>query len=460
MPFIPHTPKEVEAMLETLELQNIQQLFDEIPPEIAEANFDALSAGMKELEISRLMRERMPAVNLGGCFIGAGAYEHHSPAIIGDLISRGEFYTAYTPYQAEASQGSLQSLYEYQTMMANLMGLDVSNASVYDGANALAEAALMAIRIQKHAAKTILIPTTVSPFYRQVLQTILSAQDIALIEIPYSKDTGTTDQAALKTLVATHKNAAALVIPQPNFFGILEAVDELTDFAHANAMLAIALVNPTATALLKEPGSWGEKGADIACGEGQSLGLSLSYGGPYFGFICCKKDLVRQLPGRIVGRTHDAEGREGYTLTLQTREQHIRRAKATSNICTNQGLFVTAATIYLTLMGANGLKSVAEVSHQNASQLLKFLTAIPGIELVFNSPFFHEFVIRLPKPIAPILSQLAQLGIQGGYSLKEHFPELGECLLVCATETKTQNDLRKYAETLTALCEKSTHLVF
>lgn len=452
MPFIPHTPEDVKMMLEVLDISDINQLFDEIPQEIRAKSLESLQPGMKELEISRLMRERMPAVKLGGCFIGAGAYDHHVPAIVGDLIGRGEFYTAYTPYQAEASQGTLQALYEYQTMMAALTGMEVSNASVYDGANALAESILMAVRIKRASAKKILVPKTIHPAYRKVLETILTPQNIEIISIPYLAQEGVIDLAALQ---ATNLDqVAALVIPQPNFFGHLEAVDALVDFAEKHGLLSIALVNPSAMALLKEPGSWGKSGVDIACGEGQSLGIPLSYGGPYFGFICCKKDHVRQLPGRIVGRTHDAEGRVGYTLTLQTREQHIRRAKATSNICTNQGLFVTAATIYLTLMGGTGLQNVATLCHQNANDLMQQFKAIPGVTPVFSTPFFHEFVIRLNKPVAEVLKRLLEKGIQGGYALNKDYPELGNCLLICATETKNASDLANYTQALHAImCE-------
>jgi glycine dehydrogenase subunit 1 len=445
MPFIPHTPHDIKEMLETIGAQKIQDLFREVPKELAPADLTQLPEGLKELEIARLMQERLPSARPGTCFIGAGAYEHHIPAMIGDIISRGEFYTAYTPYQAEASQGTLQSLFEYQTMMCELTGMDVSNASVYDGANALAEAALMAVRIRKNIAKKIIVPANIHPAYRKVLKTILTPQDIQIIPLPYSKK-GSIDIDFLKTVDVSE--VAAIIIPQPNFFGALEDVDTLTDFAHNNGLLTIALVNPIAIALLKEPGSWGKNGADIVCGEGQALGIPLSYGGPYFGFICCKKEYLRQLPGRIVGRTHDANQRVGYTLTLQTREQHIRRAKATSNICTNQGLFVTAATIYLTIMGGTGLKQVAGACHEQASHFAQQLSAIPGVTLVFGQPFFHEFVIRLNQPVEKVLDSFTKQGIAAGYSLKKDYPELGECLLVCVTETKTAEDLIRYENLL------------
>lgn len=446
MPFIPHTPTDVEQMLQTLDIGEISQLFAEIPPAVPRTTLEKLSSGLSECAITRLMQEREPVILPGGNFLGAGAYEHHIPAAVWDITSRGEFLTAYTPYQAEASQGTLQLIYEYQTMMAQLMGMEIANASLYDGASALVEAVLMALRLKNGEAKRILIPKTLHPAYRQVLQTILPIQEVFLEEIAYSLTEGCVTAEHLANIDT--RGIAAMIIPQPNFFGILEDVDALTRFAHQHGALAIAVVNPTAMALLKEPGHWTDQGADIVCGEGQPLGVPLASGGPYFGFMCCRKSLVRQLPGRIVGRTHDAAGRTGYTLTLQTREQHIRRAKATSNICTNQGLLVTAATIYMSLLGAQGLRNVAAVSHTQARQLQEGLTTIPGVESVFSRPIFHEFVLRLPIPVDQALLELTKHEIDGGYSLKTAYPELGECLLVCVTETKTPQDLMRYQQCL------------
>lgn len=435
MPYIPHTPTDIREMLATLDLNEVSQLFDEIPHRMPKNALLNLPEGANENSVTRLMQERAPQLILGGNFVGAGAYEHHIPAAVWEITSRGEFLTAYTPYQAEASQGTLQLLYEYQTMIAQLMNMEVANASLYDGASSLGEAILMAMRLKPFSGGRILIPNTLHPAYRQVLNTVLKSHDIHLQEF-----------VDLKQLDG--KDIIAVIIPQPNFFGVLEEVDILTDFAHQHGALAIAVVNPLAMALLKEPGSWGKRGADIVCGEGQPLGVPLASGGPYFGFLCSRKEFVRQMPGRIVGRTHDAKGRTGFTLTLQTREQHIRRAKATSNICTNQGLLVTAATIYMSLLGAKGLKSVAATCHHHARQLCDGLTKIPGVELVFNRPFFHEFVIRLPVSVETVLTELEKQGIHAGYSLKHQYPELGECLLVCATETKTQQDLLRYQQLL------------
>ncbi|MCH9643233.1 MAG: aminomethyl-transferring glycine dehydrogenase subunit GcvPA [Gammaproteobacteria bacterium] len=442
MPYIPHTQEDVAEMLDVLEIKNVQQLFDEVPKSIPKADIDAIAAGISEMEVTRVMQEHAPRIEAGSCFIGAGAYDHHIPAAIWDIVSRGEFYTAYTPYQAEASQGTLQLLYEYQTMMANLMGMDVANASLYDGASALAEAVLMAVRIKRGRAKRVLVPTTIHPAYRKVLQTVLKHQDIFLEDVPYCSKQGNLVVDALDNI--NPEGLAAAIIPQPNFFGVLEEVDALTQKLRRLNALTIALVNPTAMALLKEPGSWGGVGADIVCGEGQPLGVPLMSGGPYFGFMCCRQEHVRQLPGRIVGRTHDDKGQEGFVLTLQAREQHIRRSKATSNICTNQGLLVTAATIYMSLMGPEGLRDIAATSHHSAAQLKENLMSIDGVEAVFDGPMFHEFVIRLSKPVELVQQDLAEQGLQAGYNLKQDFPELGDSLLVCVTETKTALDLERY----------------
>src|SRR3569623_3567168 len=316
------------------------------------------------------------------CFIGAGAYEHHIPAAVWEITTRGEYYTAYTPYQAEASQGTLQLMYEYQTMMAGLTGMDVSTASLYAGASALAAAVLLAVRANRHSrSKRILMPRTVHPHYRKVVHAIVHNQGIELVEVPYDTKTGRISPASLEKFAGD--DYAALVIPQPNFFGALDEVDALSDWAHAHNVFVSGVVNPTSLALLSPPGEWGAKGADIACGEGQPLGAPLSSGGPYFGFLCCRQEWVRQLPGRIVRRTVDRDGKPGFTLTLQAREQHIRRSKATSNICTNQGLVVPAATIYMSLLGAEGLERVAAASHATTVRLKEKLLVLLGLVVVF-----------------------------------------------------------------------------
>ncbi|MBV6447152.1 aminomethyl-transferring glycine dehydrogenase subunit GcvPA [Nitrosomonas sp.] len=445
MPFIPHTEEDIAEMLASIGAKSIEDLFDEIPKELVSGKLTGVPAGLSELEITRLMMERANKDGFYQNYIGAGAYEHHIPAAVWQITTRGEFYSSYTPYQAEASQGTLQLLYEYQSMMASLTGMDVSNASMYDGATALAEAALMAVRSHKTSRK-ILIPKTVHPIYRQVVRAIVSNQKIEVVELPYDTKTGQADLAAISK--TDYGDFAALVIPQPNFFGVLEQVDELTDWAHSKNSFAIGVVNPTALAMLTPPGEWGSKGADIAVGEGQPLGIPLSSGGPYFGFMACKNELVRQMPGRIIGRTTDLDGKEGFVLTLQAREQHIRRSKATSNICTNQGLMVTAATIYMSLIGPEGLRRIAAQSHASTLELVEQLEKISGVKRTFSTAVFHETALTLPKPTADVLAKLKQKGILGGFDLGAHYPELGNALLVCVTETKTAADLQNYAAAL------------
>ena len=451
MPFIPHTDAEVAAMLAVIGAPNIDALFDEIPTELGSGKLVNVPDALNEMEITRLMHERAEQDGRQLNFIGAGAYEHHIPAAVWQIATRGEFYSAYTPYQAEASQGTLQLIYEYQTMMASLTGMDVSNASLYDGGSALAEAVLMAVRAHKSATR-ILMPRTISPIYRAVVRNIVKNQHIELVELDYDRSSGTTSVPN-----DDRGDFAALVIPQPNFFGALEDVDALTDWAHAHGGLAIGLVNPTSLGLLKPPGAWGARGADMAVGDGQPLGAPLSNGGPYYGFLTCKQALVRQMPGRIVGRTLDLEGKPGFALTLQAREQHIRRSKATSNICTNQGLVVTASTIYMSLLGPTGLRRVACAAHANILQLAEQLCAIRGVTRAFGSHCFHETVIQLNRPTSAVLAVLAAAGVAGGYDLGADYPELGNAVLVCATETKTAADLRRYAEQLNLCMQEGFH---
>ncbi|HWM66349.1 MAG TPA: aminomethyl-transferring glycine dehydrogenase subunit GcvPA [Steroidobacteraceae bacterium] len=449
MAFIPHTPADVEAMLSAIGVSSIEQLFDEIPASLRVKSLDGVPVGLNEMQIGRLMSERARADGRPLCFIGAGAYEHHIPSAVWAITTRGEFYSAYTPYQAEASQGTLQLIYEYQSMMASLTAMDVSNASLYDGASAVAEASLMAVRAnRKSKSLRVLVPRAVNPLYRRVAVATAGNQGLRFEDVPYSPDSGVTPVDALKKYEG--EDITALVIQQPNFFGQLEDVDALTDWAHARGIFVIAVVNPTSLALLRPPGEWGSngKGADIVVGDGQPLGVPLSSGGPYFGFMTTRMEYVRQMPGRIVGRTVDLSGRDGFTLTLQAREQHIRRAKATSNICTNQGLLVTAATIYMSLMGPAGLERTAAASHSRARELVVALTAVKGVRRAFAGPFFHESVLLFDRPVAPILTSLAGQGILGGLDLAELYPELGYALLVCATETKTQSDINSYVTAL------------
>jgi glycine dehydrogenase subunit 1 len=432
-------------MLQAIGVSSIEDLFDEVPASLKATRLDQVPPGLTEMDVLRLMQERAEGDGRHLNFIGAGAYEHHIPAAVWQLATRGEFYSAYTPYQAEASQGTLQVLYEYQTMMCSLTALDVTNASLYDGASALAEAVLMAVRLHK-SSRRVLIPTTLHPVYRQVVRSIVSNQQIELIELPYCAERGTILPESLARLDG--QNFAALVISQPNFFGALEAVHALTNWTHEHGALVIAAVNPVALALLAPPGRWGAQGADIAVGEGQPLGVPLAAGGPYFGFMACKQVHVRQMPGRIVGRTVDVDGRPGFTLTLQAREQHIRRSKATSNICTNQGLAVTAATIHLALLGPQGLRRVAHTCHANLLALLDRLKEVSRVRRRFASPVFHEATLSLAAPVSSVLDQLCDQGLLAGLDLREFYPELGDAMLVCTTETKTAADLERYVRGL------------
>lgn len=448
MPFIPHTSDDVKSMLSEIGVPSIAALFDEIPENLQTQLSSSIPEGLPEMDVGKIMQALAQQDVTSLCFIGAGAYEHYIPAAVWDIASRGEFMTAYTPYQAEASQGTLQLLYEYQTMMANLTGMDVSNASMYDGASALAEAVLMAVRSNRRAkSRRILIPKTLHPHYRAVIKAIVMPQQLELVELAYSFEDGNTLQEALDAF--SGQDIVALIIPQPNFLGVLEDVDVLTNWAHTNGALAIAVVNPLSLALLKAPADWGQGGADIVCGEAQPFGVPLASGGPYVGFMCCKMAYVRQMPGRIVGKTVDLEGKTGFALTLQAREQHIRRSKATSNICTNQGLLVTAVTIYLSLLGPEGLRQVAMKCHANTRQLVQKMKAIAGVETVFSRPYFHEVLVRLSdRRAADVLASLSCEGIEGGYATVADYPELGECLLICATETKTVQDLDRFCEAL------------
>ena len=449
--FVPHTAEDTRAMLAAIGVEKLADLYSEIPPELLGPDLSALPEGLGEMDVLRLVHERLhrPAPLL---FLGAGAYDHHVPAAVWEITTRGEFYSAYTPYQAEASQGTLQVIYEFQSMMAALTGLEVSNASLYDGASALAEAALMALRLGGAAAGSaparVLVPALLHPSYREVLRTVLEPQGIEIVSYPWDPARGTHPAAGLEEALSA-TSARAVVVPQPNFLGQIEDVHALTATARAGGARVIALVNPLGLAVLEPPGHWAGEGADIACGEAQPLGLPLSAGGPYAGFLTCRREFVRHLPGRLVGRTLDRDGRVGYTLTLQAREQHIRRAKATSNVCTNQGLAVTAVTIHTALLGAEGLRRTAAVAHARTRALLEALTGLAGVEAPCTGPFLYETVVRFPRPARAVLVGLRARGILGGLDLAPHVPELGPgACLVCATERRTPEDIVRYRDAL------------
>lgn len=450
MPFIPHTEEEVKDMLSTIKADSIEDLFDEIPAELRADEIEGFLPQLSEMAISRLMQKRADQDGQSLCFLGAGAYQHHIPAAIWQITTRGEFYSAYTPYQAEASQGTLQLIYEFQSMMTALTGMDVSNASMYDGATALAEAVLMSVRSnRKSKSRKVLMPSTVHPAYRQVTNTLVKNQKIESVVLDYDAASGTTAMDAFAPYA--NDDITAVVIPYPNFFGGIEDVDAITNWAHERKAVVIAVVNPTALALFKAPSEWGETGADIVVGEGQPLGIPMASGGPYFGFMCCKQGIVRQMPGRIVGKTTDLDGKDGFVLTLQAREQHIRRSKATSNICTNQGLMVTAATQYMAILGAEGLQQVAIHSHNNLVKLVDKLTQLDGVSVQFNNTSFHECVLAFDQVnVKEMVAQLAKDKVLPGFVLADDYPELENCLLINTTEVHLDEDMNELVSAISS----------
>ena len=440
-------------MLEAIGVASIEELFDEIPASILADPIDQIPPGESEMAVLRLMQDRAARDHMDLCFIGAGAYEHHIPAAVWDIAGRGEFLTAYTPYQAEASQGTLQLIYEFQTMISRLTGMEVANASVYDGATALAEAMLMAVRANKKIkTKRILCAGNINPRYVDTCQTIVKNQGIEIQQLEYELESGLLKSEILETVDET----VAVVLSYPNFFGGLDAVDQLTDLAHASGAFVIAVVNPTALAILRPPGEWGGNGADIVVGEGQPLGIPVASGGPYLGFMCCRQGIVRQMPGRIIGRTEDRQGKTGFTLTLQAREQHIRRAKATSNICTNQGLLATAATVYMSIMGNEGLRQVALACHSGMLELLTRATQLDRVRQRFSGSHFHECVLELPVPAAEVVSSMSAQGVIPGLDLGAYFAGMEHCLLVNVTEKKTSADLDRFIDVMKTSLETAS----
>ena len=433
-------------MLQRLGAGAIDDLFDEIPASLQRATPPEIPEGLGEAGTGRIAKARAGRNHPLLCFAGGGAYEHHIPAAVWDIASRGEFYSNYTPYQAEAAQGSLQLTYEYQTMIAGLTGMDVANASLYDGATAFAEACLMAVRCNRQSrSRRIAVARSLHPAWRAVARTLLHGQGIELVEVPLDAsgraDFGPLDRDA-------GGGFAAFAVAAPDYLGGLPDMEAWRARAEKERALLVVGVNPVALGMLRPPGEWG---ADIVCGEGQPLGIPLAGGGPYLGLLACKARYLRQMPGRLAGRTVDSAGNPAYVLTLQAREQHIRRSRATSNICTNQGLMVTAATLYMALLGGAGLRRVAEACHARTVELVAALAAIDGVQRAFDAPFFHEAALRLDRPVAPVLAALANKGILGGIDISAHYPELGNALLVCATEMRTAEDIRAYASALAGI---------
>jgi glycine dehydrogenase subunit 1 len=440
--YIANTPEEQKRMLGVINAASIEELLVRIPAKARLPRALGIPAAVAETDLIRHMKA-LAAKNADAdahvCFMGAGSYDHYVPSPINHLVSRGEFFTAYTPYQPEASQGTLRTIYEYQTMIAELTGMDVANASIYDGASSLAEAALMA-----HAAtgrNEIVLSRGVNPLYKRVTATYCEGPGVRLRDAAAPE--GVTDLAAAKKAVGP--KTAALVIQTPNFYGCLEDVAAAAEIAHAAGALLVVVADPVNLGVLEGPG---KLGADIVVGEGQGLGVPMSFGGPNLGVFAAKNDLVRRMPGRLVGATVDRDGERGFVLTLQTREQHIRRAKATSNICTNVALCALMATIYLATLGRRGLVRVGELSAAKAHYAAERLARIPGVSLRFAAPFFKEFALKLPTSPERVAGRLARQGFLAGVPLKSFDRSLGDCLLVAVTEKRTKTEIDAFAAAL------------
>ncbi len=438
MRYLPKSPAEREAMLTVLGLDSVEDLFASIPPELRRRRASVIPSGQSEFEIAEYFEARASEAARGfACFLGAGAYSHYRPVVVDSVALRGEFLTAYTPYQAEISQGVLTSIFEFQTMVAQLTGMDVANASMYDGSTAVPEAGMMAMRITRR--ERLLVARTIHPEYRQVLNTYYRRQNIPTDEVPYDSASGQVDLEALERQLSS--DVAGVIVQSPNFFGVVEQVSELAELAHRHGALLIVTFSEAASLGLLAPPSQ----ADIVAGELQSFAHPPSFGGPFVGILATKKRNIRQMPGRLVGQTVDSRGERAFCLTLATREQHIRRARATSNICTNQALVALMATVYMALMGREGLRELALQNLAKARFLAQSIAAAGG-EPAFSGPFFNEFVVRPQHGTPQTVNDLAlRRKIIGGLDLARHFPELGGALLVCATETATREAMEEYA---------------
>ncbi len=443
MRYLPNTSQNQRAMLDTIGAGSIEDLLVKIPAKARLSRPLVLPSALAETELIRHLRGlagRNADADTYTCFLGAGAYDHYAPSPINHLILRGEFLTAYTPYQPEASQGTLRTIYEYQTMIAELTGMDVANASIYDGASSLAEAALMAHAV--NGRPEIALAAGVHPLYRRVVATYGEGPGLRVREVPSPE--GVLDLAAAGKLVGP--KTAALVIQSPNFYGCLEDIAAAAELAHAAGALLVVVADPVNLGVLEAPGTLG---ADVVVGDGQGLGVPLSYGGPYLGVFAAKQEFVRRMPGRLVGATVDLDGKRGFVLTLQAREQHIRRAKATSNICTNVALCALMATIYVATLGKQGLVRAGELSMAKAHYAAERLARVPGVSLRFPAPFFKEFTLRLPKPPERVVARLAKDKLLAGLPLKTFDRRLADCLLVAVTEKRTREEIDAFADALT-----------
>lgn len=443
--YLPHTEEDRRAMLKAIGVDQVEELFVDIPADLRLNRPLNLPAAMSEPELARHL-QGLSCSNAGlqeyTCFLGAGAYDHYIPSVVDHVIRRSEFYTAYTQYQPEISQGYLQALWEYQSMVCQLTGMEVANASLYDGGTALAEAAMMACGAT--GRKEIVVANTVHPHYRVILQTYGRDFGYGLTETGYAG--GTVNLEALESSIGNQ--TAAVIIQTPNFFGCIEDVKEIAGLAHARGALLVVSADPVSLGILEGPGILG---ADIVAGEGQGLGLPVSFGGPYLGFFATTEKLMRKMPGRIVGQASDFEGNRGFVLTLQAREQHIRREKATSNICSNEALCALIAAVYLSAVGKRGLRRVAELSLQKAHYAYRELTALDGCSGVFSAPYFKEFVVRLSRPVEEINKALLKDSIIGGLDLSPYYPELDNCMLLCVTEKRTREEIHRLVTGLGAM---------
>lgn len=445
MNFVPNTDAQKQAMLEKIGITGITELFSDIPESVRLKRHLDIPTGLSEQELVRHVQglaDKNANINEYSSFLGAGAYEHYIPSFVNQLLLRSEFYTAYTPYQPEISQGTLTAIYEFQSMVCELTGMDMANASMYDGATALAEAALMAASATRR--NQVIMSQTIHPEHREVIRTYLYGQGIEVLESPYAQ--GITDVDALKRLISP--KTAAVLMQNPNFFGCVENGGELAECAHGVGALFVVSANPVSLGLLKAPGDYG---ADIVAGEGQPFGNPISFGGPYLGFLACKEKHMRRMPGRIVGATVDRDGRRAFVLTLQAREQHIRREKATSNICSNEALCALAFTMHLSALGKAGLRKLADLNLQKAHYAADQIGKLDGFEPAFSSPFFNEFVIKSALSPQKINAELLKQKILGGLDLGRFYPELRNHILFCVTETKTKEDIDRLVSGLEAV---------
>ncbi|MGH8015278.1 MAG: aminomethyl-transferring glycine dehydrogenase subunit GcvPA [Candidatus Zixiibacteriota bacterium] len=442
MPYIPNTDSDRQEMLKKIGVKSIEELFNAIPAE-HRLKRPLRIPGMSEMEILAHVKD-LAGSNNGDmvCFAGGGVYDHFIPSALSAVLSRPEFMTSYTPYQPEVAQGTLQIIYEFQSHICRLTGMEVSNASMYDGATAAAEAVILAVRVTNR--NRVVVSETVNPMYRQVIETYLRGLNIDLVTVPARN--GLSDISKLGDTI--DEKTACLLVAQPNFFGLLEDVGGAEELIHKVGGKLIMSIDPIAQALLKTPG---DCGADIVVGEGQPLGVPLSFGGPLVGFFAAKRELVRHMPGRIAGRTKDVDGKTGYVLTLQTREQHIRREKATSNICTNQALCATAAAIYLTLMGRAGLKKVALLSAEKAQNIARRVFEIEGFEPYFDAPFVREFAVKTPIPARKIIDSMLQKNILAGVEAGKWYKGKDDCLIIAATEKRTDVEIGRLIDGLKEL---------